>query len=457
MSKFKPRASVIASPPTPPPAPVASLPGLPFSPAPYPRLITLANPVHKIGFFLTILYVALLSGYLNELLTAATGVTLPAALILGSLAMLAALLSGRLRPALRNRTGYFLIALVGFYTLSIPFSEVKSRSLHLLLTVISANYGVFLMLAALAITLTHCRRLLYTIALAGTVDLAATLKYGTITDGRLAFSAGSLANANDLAAHLLSILPFCLFIAFEKGRVLVIRLLMLAVCGGVLYAALLTGSRSAILSIVVIALFALWKASAGQRALLILLLLGAAPLAPVLAPEAWQRALTIFSNRSAYFSEEALSAVQSKEQRMHLLFRSIEVTMEHPLLGAGPGEFMDVEARLAEEEGMRASWQVTHNTYTQVSSEAGIPALLCFLGVLFSAVSLNLQLYGRARKKPELQNIALMAFCLLMSMVSILVSMTFASWAYTYYMPLSAGLTIALWNASQEELRAAGA
>lgn len=457
MSKFKP--SVFArpvSPATAPQIPPQNHEPAPAGAVPFPRVVTMGNPLHRMGFILVLLYVAVLAGYLNELMFLVTKTSFYATLVLGPAAMLAALLSGRLRVALRNRIAFFLAGLVGCYTLATPLSAVKTSSLHLLLTVISANYGVFIMLAALAISLTHCRRLMYVIALSGTLDLLAAPKYGEIKNGRLAFSAGSLANANDLAAHLLSILPFCLFIAFEKGRSSILRLLMLAICGGVLYASLLTGSRSAILSVAVIFLFAFWKASSGQRLLLGILFLCCVPLAPVLAPQAWQRVLTIFSNRPAFYSEDAASAVESKEQRMHLLMRSIEVTLEHPVLGAGPGEFMDVEARLSNEEGMRASWQVTHNTYTQVSSETGIPALICFLGVLFSSVSLNLQLHGRARKKPELQGIALMSFCLLMSMVSIMVSMTFASWAYTYYMPMSAGLTVALWNASQESLRQAG-
>ena len=43
--------------------------------------------------------------------------------------------------------------------------------------------------------------------------------------------------------------------------------------------------------------------------------------------------------------------------------------MLHPIFGVGPGQFAEVSG----------AWHQTHNTYTQLSAEAGLPALALFL------------------------------------------------------------------------------
>jgi len=58
-----------------------------------------------------------------------------------------------------------------------------------------------------------------------------------------------------------------------------------------------------------------------------------------------------------------------------LFLRSIQLTFEHPILGVGPGEFMDAEAEEAAVAGKKAMWHFTHNSYTELSSETGLPGL----------------------------------------------------------------------------------
>ena len=54
--------------------------------------------------------------------------------------------------------------------------------------------------------------------------------------------------------------------------------------------------------------------------------------------------------------------------------RSLEMTANHPIFGVGPGNF----------QTLTGDWHVTHNTYTELSSECGIPALFLFLLLLWS-------------------------------------------------------------------------
>src|SRR5260221_7103736 len=102
-----------------------------------------------------------------------------------------------------------------------------------------------------------------------------------------------------------------------------------------------------------------------------------------------------------------LEAVQSTAERNHLLKASIRFTMEHPIFGVGPGEFSDYEAAVAKTEGKRGTWLVTHNAFTQVSSEVGVPALLFFL----AAIVMSFRTFGRvqqaARAHPQLRSMAM--------------------------------------------------
>jgi O-antigen ligase len=66
----------------------------------------------------------------------------------------------------------------------------------------------------------------------------------------------------------------------------------------------------------------------------------------------------------------------SLEARSHLLKESIRLMFVHPIFGVGPGNFPAVTGE----------WRVVHNTYTEFGAEAGIPALLLFLALLFASV-----------------------------------------------------------------------
>src|SRR5262249_34580108 len=65
----------------------------------------------------------------------------------------------------------------------------------------------------------------------------------------------------------------------------------------------------------------------------------------------------------------------SMEARKALLKKSLVLTLQNPFFGVGPGNFPVVDQ----------GWTVAHNTYTELSAEAGIPALILFLLALRSA------------------------------------------------------------------------
>ncbi len=67
-----------------------------------------------------------------------------------------------------------------------------------------------------------------------------------------------------------------------------------------------------------------------------------------------------------------------------LLRQSIQMTFEHPIFGVGPGVFAAASWDERKRAGIGAgNAQVTHNTYTQISSETGIPGFFFFIATVF--------------------------------------------------------------------------
>jgi O-antigen ligase len=75
-------------------------------------------------------------------------------------------------------------------------------------------------------------------------------------------------------------------------------------------------------------------------------------------------------------------AMDSAAGRRQLLLDSIRLTFQHPLFGVGPGQFAQFRWSEGHMAGVRVGWIVTHNAYTQISSENGFPGAIFFIAIL---------------------------------------------------------------------------
>src|SRR5208282_1118084 len=119
---------------------------------------------------------------------------------------------------------------------------------------------------------------------------------------------------------------------------------------------------------------------------------------------------------------ESQSASASQVQRKALLIKSLVVTAQHPLFGVGAGNFQVVS-------GM---WHETHNSYTQMSSEAGLPALILYLMILWRAFA-NV---GEAKQRASAgrdEDGVLWASALRASLLGFVVGSVFDSVAYLLF------------------------
>jgi O-antigen ligase len=137
-------------------------------------------------------------------------------------------------------------------------------------------------------------------------------------------------------------------------------------------------------------------------------------------------------------TEGAYGSAQSRQQ---LFWRSIEVTMEHPLFGVGPGNFEQVSGQ----------WHTTHNSLTLMSSEGGIPALILYSLILWCGFK-NLKATIRlARGHKEM---TILARALYASLAGYAVGSLFLSWAILYLPYILVAYTTALLSIARKARKA---
>ena len=154
-------------------------------------------------------------------------------------------------------------------------------------------------------------------------------------------------------------------------------------------------------------------------------------------------------------TRQANFAESSTESRSMLLRRSLELTAWNPILGVGIGQFNVAVADAMKDEGQRGHYLQTHNMYTQVSSETGLPGFLLYMAALWYAIG-GLRV---VRKQAGVLNpdLAAMASCLQGAWIVFLTSSAFASVAYHLQVIMLFGFSYALRHALASEQVAAAA
>jgi len=241
-----------------------------------------------------------------------------------------------------------------------------------------------------------------------------------ISGGRLQGALSAIyGDPNDLALAIDLSLPLCLVLALTTvnyWKKITWTVAMLAM----IYAVALTASRAGAIALVVAALVCLWRLGVGSRRFYLLLLV------PVALIAFWLLSGNVLRERFNQTSIDSspnshgTAAYGSAQQRKELFFQSLRVTVQHPLFGVGPGNFVVVSG----------VWHVTHNTFTQLSAEGGFPAFFLYVLVFWHGLAnvRNLRKYQRTGKEIRLFSMALEA-----SLSAFLVGSLFLSDAYQVF------------------------
>ena len=193
--------------------------------------------------------------------------------------------------------------------------------------------------------------------------------------------AGPIGEKNRYAQVMLVLIPLAVgMLLNERGRVL--KLLAAAAGFFTFSAVLLTFSRGAAVALLALVVAAL--------ALRVIRLRSAVPLVAlalvavlVVAPDFFARTATL-TETTAALTEGRDTTDLSVLGRLTLDLAAVRMFVEHPILGVGIANFLELSVDYANPLGMRhfSSPVPAHNHYLQIAAETGLLGIATFLGLL---------------------------------------------------------------------------
>ena len=328
----------------------------------------------------------------------------------------------------------YLFLLLGQMLLTVPFSPVW-RGGALRVTRDFASVVPMILVIALAVnTLPRLRRILmWQVSAVAVIAVIAVFKYRHAAGRLEGVLNGNYANPNDFALTVVIALPICLaFMLRAKSNL--VKFGWLGCIGIMTYAVVLTASRGGILAFALAMGVSLWHFSIkGRYRYLLVILSGFALLALLVGGHELRQRYEAMSS-----AQVGQSAHGSAEQREALLKKSIEATFRYPIFGLGPGNFNTYSG----------NWHVTHNTYTQMSSETGIPGFILYMMILWCAWKNLRQAKRLARRESEL---ALFTGAIHASLMGFLVGSFFGSEGYAYFTYFLIAYTTAIYQIAKRK------
>jgi len=336
--------------------------------------------VDTLGMFVLSVFLFLLLGRICDFYLS----TLHVPLIVSLIALFLAVLGGRFLMAIRSPISLIMLGLTFWMVIGTPFSVWRGGSVEVLQGWLK-SYVSFLLIIAVVQTVEDGHKILRTFALSTLCVAILALFHSTTVENRLLLTSGLYAGPNEVAnAAVLGVITWG-YMASQPRISVIPRILYVGLA--LFVGALLprTGSRGGLITLGVIVLAWLLRlkpamriaATAGCVALTMIALISVPSDVRVRFLGMFSKNLTVSSDQEA---GQLLTARASSEERMRLLIDSIIVTLKNPLFGVGLGNFGVRRNEMMLEAGAtRGSYQGTHNTFTQISSEAGIPALILFL------------------------------------------------------------------------------
>lgn len=224
---------------------------------------------------------------------------------------------------------------------------------------------------------------------------------------------GLFDNPNDMALHLVTMIP--LTVAFFLSSRRFIGKLIYPICVGLMIAGIVASfSRGGFLGLVCATGVMMWRLARRNRTLFLAIAFVLCMAFLALAP-------------SDYRQRIATTGDGSSVQRQNDLKRSIVIMLHHPLLGVGMDNYVLFSN----------SNHATHNAYTQVGAEMGIPAMVVYIMIMLAALK-PLRNIARetvnAKRKSRASRFHYLAAGLEASLIGYMVSSFFASVAYLWYL-----------------------
>jgi O-antigen ligase len=418
-----------------------------------------ASSMRKLAFYCAVAMIFVRMSVMPEILAYFTGTNTYILYLVGPPALLGVMVTGGFGRVFRLRIAWCWTGLLIWMICAVPFSSWQGGSAQLVSSYLRTGYICLFVLAGTVAGWKDIKTIFNMMAASGFIVLC-VVKFLAKPDseGRLAFDVfdSTIGNPNDLAAHVLLLLPFILYFAFGAGQNKLLRALALG-CGFYsVWIILGTSSRGALIALAAMAIYLFFNASGAQRiATLVAIPVLAAVLVTILPEQNLARLGTIFNSEQSTAAARGIAAEagESFESRSYLLKKSIEFTFQHPIFGVGPGQFSNYEGLTSRAVGEHGNWHETHNSYTQISSECGLPAAIMMLAALVGSLVLVSRTLKKARARGN-KEIASACICYLVSWAGYLVALIFLAGGYRFTLPAMVGLAAAMHIAGERELAA---
>lgn len=237
---------------------------------------------------------------------------------------------------------------------------------------------------------------------------------------------GLFENSNDLALHLVTMIPIAVALGLS-GRGPLRKLIYFVVAAVMVGAVIVTYSRGGFLGLVAAVLVLVRRLGKKNRTATTAALAVAFVLFLAFAPGT-------YSSRLSTIFESGSDLTGSSSQRTEVFKRSVRVALRYPLFGVGIGNFPHKSPRNL----------VSHNSYTQVASEMGMAAMVVYILFLVHPLRRLRLIENQSYSKPEQARFYYLSIGLQASLVGFMVSSFFGSVAYQWYVYYLVGYAVCL-------------
>lgn len=226
---------------------------------------------------------------------------------------------------------------------------------------------------------------------------------------------GLFENSNDLAMHLVSIIPIAVALGLS-GRNPLKKLIYFGVTGLMVAAVVVTFSRGGFIGLVAATFVLVRRLGKKNRVMTMGALVFAVILFVGLAPGA-------FTSRLSTIFNSAADLTGSSSQRTEVLKRSFWVALRYPITGVGVGNFRYKSPRNLE----------THNAYTQVAAEMGLAAMVVYILLIVHPIRRMRLIERESYEHAERRTYYYLSVGLQASLIGFMFSSFFGAVAYQWY------------------------
>jgi hypothetical protein len=237
---------------------------------------------------------------------------------------------------------------------------------------------------------------------------------------------GLFDNPNDMALHLVTMVPLALgFLFVARG---LSKKLLYGLCAVIMVAGTVVSfSRGGFLALVCASFVLAWKLGRSNRMGVVVLFLAIGAIFFALVPPEYVGRLSTVFGGSDWRGGSAGA-------RQNLLLRSIVVALRNPVVGIGMNNFHTVSIHD----------QVSHNAYTQVGAEVGLPALVLYFLFIWTSLKRMREIERETYDSRATSRVYYLAVGLQACLVGYMISSFFASVAYLWYIYFLVGYALCL-------------